>query len=64
MAWVSAPKQFTYQTPRRPSSTGRFRSNGAMRKCSSISCIPPSIARKCSGPIAIMRESPIAESKE
>ena len=45
-------------------STGRFRSNGAERKCSSIAWKPPSIARKLSGPIAIIVESPMAESIE
>ena len=36
MAWVSAPKKSSYQTPISPRSTGRFCSNGAVRKCSSI----------------------------
>ena len=44
--------------------TGRFRSNGAVRKCSSIAWKPASIARKFSGPIAIIVERPIAESIE
>ena len=44
--------------------TGRFFSNGVSRKCSSIARIPPSIASKLSGPMAIMVESPIAESIE
>src|SRR5205807_7586910 len=48
---VCAPKKSRYQTVRRPSMTGRFRSNGADRKCSSMAWKPPSIARKCSGPI-------------
>ena len=45
-------------------STGRFRSNGAVRKCSSIWWKPSSIARKLSGPMASMVERPIAESIE
>ena len=45
-------------------STGRLLSNGAVRKCSSIAWNPSSIARKFSGPTAIMVESPIAESIE
>ena len=36
IACVSAPKKLSYQMPIRPSSTGRFCSNGAVRKCSSI----------------------------
>ena len=38
--------------------------SGAVRKCSSISWNPASISRKCSGPIAIMVDSPMAESIE
>jgi hypothetical protein len=45
-------------------STGRFRSNGAVRKCSSIAWKPFSIARKCSGPIASIVERPMAEHIE
>ena len=45
-------------------STGRFRSNGAVRKCSSIWRKPSSIARKFSGPTASMVERPIAEPIE
>ena len=45
-------------------STGRLRSNGAVRKCSSIAWKPASIARKFSGPMAIMVDRPIAESIE
>ena len=45
-------------------STGRFFSNGAVRKCSSISWKPASIARKFSGPIASIVERPMAESIE
>src|SRR6266436_1852547 len=59
---VCAPKKSRYQTVRSPRRTGRFRSNGADRKCSSMAWKPASIARKCSGPIAIMVERPIAES--
>ena len=47
-----------------PISTGMLRSSGAVRKCSSIAWKPASIARKCSAPIAIMVERPIAESIE
>ena len=61
---VWAPKKSRYHTARRPISTGRFRSNGAVRKCSSIAWNPSSSARKLSGPTAIMVESPIAESIE
>ena len=39
-----------------------LRSNGAVRKCSSIAWKPASMSRKCSGPIAIISESPMAES--
>ena len=48
----------------RPISTGRLRSKGAVRKCSSISWKPSSMARKLSGPMAIMVDSPMAESIE
>ena len=61
---VSAPKKSVYQTSSRPMSTGRFCSKGAVRKCSSIAWKPASIARKLSGPIAIIVESPMAESIE
>ena len=44
--------------------TGMLRSNGAVRKCSSIAWKPASIARKLLGPIAIIVERPIAESIE
>jgi hypothetical protein len=57
-------KKLLYQTVRRPINTGRFRSNGAVRKCSSIAWNPPSISPKYFGPIAIIVESPIAESIE
>ena len=45
-------------------STGRFRSNGVVRKCSSIAWNPASRSRKLSGPIASIVERPIAESIE
>ncbi len=48
----------------RPSSTGRFRSNGAVRKCTSIAWKPASISANCSAPIAIISDRPIAESYE
>src|SRR5437016_2248448 len=35
-ATVCAPKKSLYQMPNRPMMTGRLRSNGAVRKCSSI----------------------------
>src|SRR5262249_57682419 len=58
------PKKSLYQTDSSPISTGRFFSNGAVRKCSSIWWKPLSIERKLSGPIAIIDERPIAESIE
>ena len=39
-------------------------SAGAVRKCSSTMRKPSSISRKRSGPMAIIRDRPIAESKE
>ena len=45
-------------------STGRFRSSGVIRKCSSIARNPASISRKSSGPMAIISDRPIAESIE
>ena len=45
-------------------STGRLRSKGVVRKCSSMAWKPASIARNCSGPMASMVESPMAESIE
>jgi hypothetical protein len=45
-------------------STGRFRSKGVVRKCSSIAWKPASIARNGEGPMATMVESPMAESIE
>ena len=44
--------------------TGRFCSNGAVRKCSSIAWKPASSSAKRSGPIASIVERPIAESIE
>ena len=44
--------------------TGRFRSNGAARKCSSIARKPASMSRNASGPTAIIVDRPIAESME
>ena len=58
------PKKSVYQTVSNPSSTGRFCSNGALRKCSSIAWKPSSISRNCFGPIAIIVDNPIAESIE
>ena len=60
----AAPKKSAYQTTSRPISTGRLRSSGAVRKCSSTAWKPSSSSRKPSGPIAIIVESPIAESIE
>ena len=45
-------------------STGRLRSKGAVRKCSSMRWKPASRARKFSGPTASMVDSPMAESIE
>jgi hypothetical protein len=45
-------------------STGRLRSNGVVRKCSSMAWKPASISRKPSGPTAIIVDSPMAESIE
>ena len=64
MPRVCAPKKLLYQTVRRPSSSGRLRSGGAVRKCSSIAWKPASIARKLSGPTAIIVDRPIALSIE
>jgi hypothetical protein len=50
-----------YQTEMRPSSAGRFSSYGAVRKCSSTVWNPSSISRKCAGPIATIRDRPIAD---
>ena len=57
-------EEIVYQTRDRPISTGRFFSNGAVRKCSSISWKPASISRKLSGPMASIVDRPIAESIE
>ena len=53
-----------YQTPSSPSITGRLRSSGAVRKCSSISWTPSSISAKLSVPIAIIGDRPIADHSE
>ena len=63
-AAVCAPKKSAYQTDRRPMSTGRFFSNGAVRKCSSIAWNPASSLWKFSGPTASIVERPMAESIE
>src|SRR3979490_740989 len=63
-ATVWAPKKSLYQTLSRPMSTGTLRSNGTVRKCSSIRWQPPSMARHPSGRVATIVESPIAESME
>src|SRR6202043_644248 len=60
--YVWQPKKSRYHTASRPISTGRFRSSGAVRKCSSISWNPASISPNPSGPTATMVDSPIAES--
>ena len=60
--WAS--KNAPYQTPNRPSSNGALDSAGAVRKCSSTRWKPSSISRNRSGPIAIISERPMAESKE
>ena len=44
--------------------TGRFFSKGAVRKCSSMAWKPASIARKFSGPTAIIVDRPMAASIE
>ena len=61
---VCAPKKSAYQTHSIPMSTGRLRSSGVVRKCSSIAWKPARSSRKRSGPIASIVESPIAESIE
>ena len=61
---VWAPKKLLYQTVSRPISSGRLRSGGAVRKCSSIAWKPASMSRKPSGPMAIIVDRPIAESIE
>src|SRR6185437_1894631 len=61
---VCAPKKYRYHTARNPSSTGRFDASGALLKCSSMAWNPASISSNCSGPSAIMLESPMAESIE
>jgi hypothetical protein len=53
-----------YQTPRRPRSTGRLRSKGADRKCSSRARKPARNSLNQSGPIATISDRPIAESTE
>ena len=63
-ARVCAPKKSRYQTPSSPISTGMLRSNGAVRKCSSIAWKPASISRKRSGPMASISDRPMAESNE
>jgi hypothetical protein len=63
-ATVGAPSRSTFQIPISPTSTGRLRSSGAARKCSSMARNPASSSRKPSGPRAIMVESPMAESME
>ena len=62
--WSRHPGSRCTRRTRSPMSTGRFCSNGVERKCSSIAWKPSSIARKLSGPIAIIVESPMAESIE
>ena len=47
-----------------PSARADCARSGAVRKCSSIAWKPASIARKFSGPMAIMVDRPIAESIE
>ena len=59
-----APKKLLYQTPSSPISTGKLRSKGAVRKCSSICMETVEHGRKFSGPTAIIVDSPIAESIE
>ena len=50
--------------PIRPISIGMFASIGAVRKCVSMAWNPASISPKCSAPMEIIRDSPIAESNE
>ena len=42
MARVEWPRNVEFQTPSRPIMTGRLSANGAVRKCSSMSCAPAS----------------------
>ncbi len=42
--------------------SGALASAGALRKCSSTMRKPSSISRKRSGPMAIIRDRPMAES--
>ena len=61
---LATPKKPVYQTASRPISAGRFDASGAVLKCSSISWKPASSSANRSGPIAIIVDSPIAESIE
>ena len=63
-AWTLILSTLPYQTPNRPMIKGALASAGAVRKCSSTRWNPSSISRNPSGPIAIISESPIAESYE
>ena len=58
------PEEIVVPDARRPMSTGRLRSKGAVRKCSSIWWSPLSMARKLSGPMATIVERPMAEDIE
>jgi tRNA A37 threonylcarbamoyladenosine synthetase subunit TsaC/SUA5/YrdC len=61
---VWEPKKSRYQSASSPISTGRLAASGAVRKCSSIAWNPASISSNWSGPIAIIVDSPMAESIE
>ena len=61
---VRLSKKSPYQTASSPMITGRFRSNGVVRKCSSIAWNPANISPNACGPIASIVDRPIAESIE
>lgn len=51
MARVEWPRNVAFQTPSRPIITGRLSLNGAVRKCSSMSCAPARTSREKNYPL-------------
>ena len=58
------PWKLRYQTSSSASCTGRLRSSGAVRKCSSMACAPASSSRKRCGPTAMATGRPMADHME
>ena len=62
MVWK--PSTSMFQIPIMPRTMGPFCPAAVVRKCSSTVCKPARKSAKCSRPMEIISDSPIAESTE